>query len=179
MSAMEEPMSSVSSTLNDLAELTLIGSDASYFTSLPPIGTVLAPLVDNSYGQQAPNYDLSATSGFTVPEDPTKPGQPLASSDSTTGGKYVVYLNAATNQAIVAFGGTDGLNPKDWSQNTSLGWNQWEKMKQALFPTLSALVTNNPGLTINFTGQSLGGALAQYAAYDWVKENPTFNKSNV
>src|SRR5262245_12439865 len=123
-------MSNVTATLNDLAELTLIACDASYFTSLPRIGAVLSPFVDNNYGQQSPNYPyLSAVSGFAVPANPNNPGQSLADSNPSTGGKYVVYVDTATSQAIVAFGGTDGLNPQDWSQNTNLGWNQWQDMK--------------------------------------------------
>ncbi|WP_300451935.1 putative Ig domain-containing protein, partial [Accumulibacter sp.] len=62
----------------------------------------------------------------------------------------------------------------DWVTNSqSTGWSQWESLKQDLSPTDKGVFGTLAELAnishLHFTGQSLGGALAQYAAYEYVR----------
>ena len=101
--------------LNDLAKLTLVASDASYFTNSHPVlsGSALAALPDTSYGV-APQY--SVPSGFF---------EVAQGVDPNTGFGFIAYQNELTNEVIVAMRGTDGPNPQDWVANSQyLGWNQ-------------------------------------------------------
>lgn len=170
----------VTQPLNELAKLALIASDASYFTStntVSPDGS-LAPFRDT------PTYDI-------LPQYVIAPGFVKSSIDSASrndavGFKFTAYRNVSTNEIIVAFGGTDGPDPVDWTSNTQLGWNQWENSRNLVFDYLRPLV--DADTKVHFTGQSMGGALAQYAAYEWVKKqssegdqdfNADFDKTNI
>ncbi len=153
--------------LNDLAKLTLLASDASYFTSSHPVlsGSGLAALHDTAYGI-APQY--SVPSGFFEVKQRVDPN---------TGFGFIAYQNQQTNEVIIALRGTDGPNPQDWVANSQyLGWNQWIERgggRDLVFGFINSL-TNPDGSTftgeIHFTGQSLGGGLAQYAAYEYVHD---------
>lgn len=166
--------------LNDLAKLTLLASDVSYFkTNL--VGSWLAALPAMPYGI-APQY--------TVPQEYKAIDQWV---DSTTGFGVIVYkkdgATPAETEIIVAFRGTDGPNPQDWVANSQfLGWNQWQGNRDRVFNAIDSLRSNPsiPGTafegTIHFTGQSLGGGLAQYAAYEYVQSHQGstgFSKANV
>lgn len=173
----------VTQSLNELAKLALIASDDSYFTGALNAPSALAPLRDT------PNYDI-------LPLYTIMPGFNKVSNDNNSridsiGFKFVAYRNEATNEVIVAFGGSDGPDPVDWTSNTALGWNQWEDGRDRVFELLRDSRVVNASTKVHFTGQSLGGALAQYAAYEWVKTKSTvtdeddpeflanFEKSNV
>lgn len=78
------------------------------------------------------------------------------------------------SEYIIAVQGTDGRNGQDWYANIQLAKNQWRAIFDTLFGddgTISTL-TSPDGTTpiFHFTGQSLGGGLAQYLAYEWVRE---------
>ncbi|MGD9726129.1 MAG: calcium-binding protein [Nitrospiraceae bacterium] len=70
-----------------------------------------------------------------------------------------------------------------------LGWNQWDVVgRAAVFSFLDSLKVNPTNQDtafegkIHFTGQSLGGGLAQYAAYEYVESHQGltgFSKSNI
>jgi hypothetical protein len=99
---------------------------------------------------------------------------------TTTGFGFVAYRNQQTNEVIVALRGTDGPNPQDWVANSQyLGWNQWNSDgggRDLVFAFLNGLTNPDGGAftgDIHFTGQSLGGGLAQYAAYEYVKSRTT------
>ena len=72
-----------------------------------------------------------------------------------------------SNEWVVAFQGTDGPDPIDWNQNLLYAKDQWNSRttREALFTTLftaqgpANLIPANG--TVHFTGQSLGGGLAQ------------------
>jgi hypothetical protein len=68
---------------------------------------------------------------------------------------------------------------KDWWVNAfHYAWNQWEAGRNRVFGFLQGLQNvDGSAFTgrIHFTGQSLGGALAQYAAYEFVRDNPAFD----
>jgi len=82
--------------LNDLAKLTLLASDASYFTNNHPVpsGSALAALLDTSYGI-APQY--SVPSGYFEVDQGIDPN---------TGFGFIAYQNEQTNEVIVATRGT-------------------------------------------------------------------------
>ncbi|ALA57586.1 calcium-binding protein [Nitrospira moscoviensis] len=171
--------------LNNLAKLTLLASDESYFSPQFPvdIGSLLKPLLDTPSYNVDPKYDIIPALSFRVDR------RELVDS---TGFKYIAFRNDVTNEVIIAFGGTDGVNAQDWAANVEhLGWNQWQNGgRDLVFSYLSGL--RNPDENpftgkIHFTGQSLGGALAQYATYEYVQSqqliatqnNTTFDASRI
>lgn len=88
--------------------------------------------------------------------------------DEATGFKATAYKDASGNY-VLAFAGTE--DAQDWYQNlASFGWNQWAKTGQEI-KSFFQEIRNDEAQELNsiqFTGHSLGGALAQYAAYDFV-----------
>ncbi|MEI7970141.1 MAG: calcium-binding protein [Betaproteobacteria bacterium] len=84
---------------------------------------------------------------------------------------------------IVAFEGSNGADPVDWYQNADLARRVWEQDRVRTFEALAdsdllakveglagdATTRSTAGRRVLFTGQSLGGGLAQYAAYDYVR----------
>jgi hypothetical protein len=76
--------------------------------------------------------------------------------------KAYVLRDPETGQRILTFRGTN--DTYDWQDNFgNLGWRQWdEQASDQLLSYFSGLDSPGP-LTI--VGHSLGGALAQYAAY--------------
>lgn len=141
--------------LNDLAKLTLLASDESYFSPQFPVldGSLLQPLLDTPSYNVHPQYDIVPAREFVVDRHFL---------DNTTGFKAIAFRNVETNEVILAFGGTDGVNFQDWAANVEhLGWNQWAgndgNNRRDVFAYLNSL---GPTTKIHFTGQSLGGALA-------------------
>ncbi len=83
-------------------------------------------------------------------------------------------------QFIVAFQGSDGLDPQDWLANSDLAESLWAARGPEVINFLVNGGTGDDGIAytgefapsngiICFTGQSLGGGLAQYAAYFYAK----------
>jgi len=92
--------------------------------------------------------------------------------DSKSGFDCTIYRKIGTNEIIVAFAGTrDG---QDVVADLALGKRQWEESRAQLWNSLNKLHATQ----ISFTGYSLGGAVAQYAAYDYIRQNPN-NHANV
>ncbi|MDF0673253.1 MAG: calcium-binding protein [Nitrospira sp.] len=89
--------------------------------------------------------------------------------DAGTGFLALVYRNLDTNKCIVAFTGTQP-SFQDAYSDLNLGWPQWAANKGPLFDFLAELRSNGNLNQVDFTGHSLGGALAQYAAYDYSNE---------
>ncbi len=144
---------------NELSLLALVASDMSYAAGTPfaEEGRALQAFKDSDYGSEP---------AFAVPDD-FKVVE--STRDARSGFKYVLFKNSH-NEFIVAFGGTDYLDPQDWAEDSlHLGWQQWLLNRDAVINRLDAL-TNSASL-VHFTGQSLGGALAEYAAYDWITNN--------
>jgi Ca2+-binding RTX toxin-like protein len=174
---------SIDPTLNTLAEQALIACDDSYFTNTLPVstpgidpgaapvflGAPLLPLVDTN-PSDTPQFltaNPNLTAGYTVVQEGV---------DIPSGGKFIAFQNTSTNNVILAFGGTDGLSSTDWKANLfSYGYNEWTALHNQVFTFLDGLprdASGNLTVTVNFTGQSLGGALAQYAAYAWLAQDP-------
>ena len=156
-------------TNEELSKLTLVASDMAYAASKPSffaIDKALRPYPDTPNYETPSRFDIQQ--GFT---------ELSFKDDKSSGFKYILFKNAQTDELIVAFGGTDGLDPQDWAANSlHLGWNQWDLNRAAVFADI-AIADTSGSAKIHFTGQSLGGALAEYAAYDFLtftgNERPT------
>ncbi len=86
---------------------------------------------------------------------------------------YQRFNTDGTVDHMVAFQGTRGPSAQDWNGNLKFGVDKWvaDAGGKAITQRLSELLVR--GLItgdIYFAGQSLGGALAEYAAYDFRKE---------
>ncbi len=84
-------------------------------------------------------------------------------SDPSTGLYVTTYYNQDSNEYIVAFRGTE--NGRDWVNNSQRGWPQYEQKQNEIQNLLTSLTSS--GAKVGLTGHSLGGALAQFAAYDY------------
>lgn len=74
-----------------------------------------------------------------------------------------IYQKIGSQDYIVSFRGTDkALN--DVSTDANLGWPQYDKSREEIQGILREII--NEGGRVDITGHSLGGALAQFAAYD-------------
>ncbi len=115
--------------------------------------------------------DLLPVEGFTRRLD-------LTVVDSSTGLRASVYQRAIVDgeglpggrfDFVVAFAGTE-----DWQDayaDIRLGWDQWKVGREVLLNELRSVAGSG---TIHFTGHSLGGALAQYAAYEFSHKHRAF-----
>jgi Ca2+-binding RTX toxin-like protein len=146
---------------NELARLMLIACDQSYAGDALHRLDELAPYPDTpAYEHSAPYATVG--SGFKVER---------TIEFRQTGFKAIVFKDEVNNEFIVAMAGTDGLDAVDWSINLGLGWPQWVGLttsnsgRQAVRDALNDLT--DPDSRVHFTGQSLGGALAQFAALDY------------
>ncbi|HMD80178.1 MAG TPA: hypothetical protein VKE92_02650, partial [Anaerolineales bacterium] len=170
----------VSTSLSDLSELALVACDTSYFTNTNPVplGSPLGPLDEG---------DPTIFPRFNFPADFFQTSQFIDPPSVSTGFKAIAYEKTSVGnqkEVIIAFGGCDGgllSNPTDWVSSTQhLGWNQWDTNRAQIFDYLNRQPADTK---ITFTGQSLGGALAQYAAYEWIKSktevDPTYDKSRM
>ena len=155
--------------LNELSQLALIASDASYKGRLASIGDPLQPFDDTpQYGNPQPPFGFE----FLLLSTNYKVDAIFDDAQDLTGFKATAFRNDATNDVILAFAGTDGPDARDWWGNIlHLGWNQWDKNSSPISNYLAQFfdpATGSSSVRIHFVGQSLGGALAQYAAYDLI-----------
>jgi Ca2+-binding RTX toxin-like protein len=160
-------MSIQPSDLVSLSELLLVACDQSY------AGDLL--VVDESH--LSPYFDPPLYETYQPPYASDFPQYIVRDrfDNQATGFKCVMYQNLETHELVVAMAGTDGTDIKDWWANvTHYGWNQWKQDRVAVFGALDRLIERTQGPNgeqprIYFTGQSLGGALAQYAAYEFAE----------
>ncbi len=97
-----------------------------------------------------------------------------------TGFKAIAFENSAAHHYIIAFSGTE-LSSKDFYTDAQLGWNQWRVNDNDpqqidgdnVLDYVRTILDNDPQATFHFTGHSLGGGLAEYAAYFAKKEIET------
>ena len=82
-----------------------------------------------------------------------------------------IYRLGDTSEYVVAMRGTDGPDSRDWLQNLSFSVPAWDAYRSDLAGALlTPLYGRIPAAgTVHFIGQSLGGGLAQYAAYEFVR----------
>lgn len=90
---------------NQLAQLCLVACDMSYKGGAAVIGEDLKDWHDPVV--LGPGYDI-AGNGFKVLRK---------FDDPSTGYKAIIFENLTSKELVVAFGGTDGPNPKDWWAN--------------------------------------------------------------
>ncbi|MBW7900200.1 MAG: hypothetical protein H3C26_01900 [Rhodocyclaceae bacterium] len=173
---------------NQLAVLNLIACDYSYNPNpaLPGSGGVpgglLASFPDSDGPEFVPPSHLFGKVGLAYQQV----GNAIsidgwhvagAGNDPATGFSFVVFQNADKTDAIVAMTGTNGPDAQDWYSNLSLGVTQWNDLNRAKVLAALNQLKNADGSrftgSLNFTGQSLGGGLAQYALFDFQK-----NKTN-
>jgi hypothetical protein len=165
-------MSIETNTLVSLSERLLIACDQSYAGELLVVG--------ESY--LSPFFDLPLKDSYTPPYLSDFPDDLVRFriEDKETGFKCVIYQNLVSHELIVAMAGTDGTDIKDWWSNvTHYGWNQWKESRVVILNELEAIIAETSGPTgelpkISFTGQSLGGALAQYAAYEFAETHEEY-----
>jgi hypothetical protein len=167
---------------NTLALEMLVACDQAYIHGngvTVGTGMALAPLSDSTPANDAALPYALPDPGFRVARTIEIP---------ETGFKCVIYKHDTRDEIIVAMAGTDGPSAQDWAQNLKWGWLQWgmadlstapetanpNGAKDQVFAAIRAL--SNPATTkINFTGQSLGGVLAEYAAFEYWRQNKEAN----
>ena len=81
---------------------------------------------------------------------------------SETGFSARAYSDG-NGQYVIAFAGVNGI--QDWALNTQLGAGQYEDSAPIIEEYIRTISSVDPFARFHFVGHSLGGALAQYAAY--------------
>jgi Ca2+-binding RTX toxin-like protein len=124
----------------------------------------------------------AAKSVYSAGSDPVSGGYILDhvfTDLNNTGFGAAAFRNATTGEFIISFTGTQDV--QDWSANIlSMGWNQWTgENASAVLAYLDDIVVNQGATKIHFTGHSLGGALAQYAAYEYADILPPDERDSI
>src|SRR6266511_3061483 len=167
----------ISAQLNRWAVLGLVACDDSYRPALAPDGP-LRTFLDSD-----PEIDLldpRLLAGSGIASQPGSNNETIVDGwkivtsfdDAGTGFGAVIFRNDDENRAIVAFRGTNGLDWQDWWTNVNLGGQQWTNNRVRITNALKGLTDAQRAPfqgEILFTGQSLGGALAQYALEDYAR----------
>lgn len=78
-----------------------------------------------------------------------------------------IYRRAGTNNYIVSFRGTEPTQLSDLAADANLGWPQYQSARDDIQRILKTLIEE--GGNVEVTGHSLGGALAQFAVYDFLE----------
>ncbi|WP_459873301.1 putative Ig domain-containing protein, partial [Endothiovibrio diazotrophicus] len=103
-----------------------------------------------------------------VPVGYQRYGDPIENPD--TGFSATIFKETDSDRYIVAFAGTEPQTPQDPYYDIQLGWGQWSLARDEVIDSVNRLLPT--ASSIQFTGHSLGGALAQYATYEFVHEHP-------
>ena len=139
------------------------------------------PLADFAYLDSDFVDDIVAPAGYRL----------VATSRDNSTGFFVAFLEKVVadgedGELVVAFRGSEGegfigkLASIDWWANMSLAAPQWDRNAENVFGMIDGYLNENQDCrAVSFVGHSLGGGLAQYAAYDFVLENRGFPNLNV
>ena len=143
-----------------------------------PSPELLAVAAEAAYSDSATTPQLLQTAGYEVLTD--QANNPIVIHDSNTGFAAHVWKHASREEYVVALRGTNFESPQDWYTNLQLGKTQFEPDSNGGIALRNILENLGANATVHFTGHSLGGALAQYYAYE-VKENqiPEYSYTNV
>jgi Ca2+-binding RTX toxin-like protein len=88
-------------------------------------------------------------------------------SDPDTGFSLAIYRSVSGDEYIFAFRGSE-FSSQDIYTDLNAGMKQWsEANRDYVAERLSQYTSGNAGAVIHFTGHSLGGSLAQFAAYEY------------
>jgi hypothetical protein len=123
---------------------------------------------------------LSRGSLLNDPQHPNLQGYRV-DTDFNTGNNEGLNVYALTNSEgdiVIAFRGS--WETQDWWDDVAnLGYAQWNAAANTVLPYLLEKLTDGPaGRQVIITGHSLGGALAQYAAYAYA-QTPGAKKDKV
>ncbi|MCB1688541.1 MAG: DUF2974 domain-containing protein, partial [Halioglobus sp.] len=99
--------------------------------------------------------------------------------DSETGMSFTIYKNNSSDEYIFAFRGTE-FSAQDIYTDISAGMNQWTtRNRQKVSAKINEHTKPGSGVHIYFTGHSLGGAIAQFAAYEYAVFSAKAENENV
>jgi Ca2+-binding RTX toxin-like protein len=154
-----------SAALNDLSKLALVACDMAYKGDNAVVGEPLGEFIDGpDNGANPLSVGYALPTGWLVD---------FTQEDTETGFKVVVFRNGT--EVMFAFAGVDNTNLVDWKEAMQLGWNQWTSDnggRNAINAYLDGLKTRGISPTkFDFVGQSLGGALAEFAAFEFTNSN--------
>ena len=173
-------MTMIGSSRSNLTSILLVACDQAY-DSLVSLGTFLAPYPD-SHGQGADKYPNTMPDAWSNLEL----GQWIVDKryeENETGFGATLYRRMNVDGSfdyVVAMRGTRGPNIQDWSGNLIYGWDKWEGQAAITSAVLREDLRNLPNVNrIHFTGQSLGGALAEYALFDYARLSEDFDPAKV
>lgn len=85
--------------------------------------------------------------------------------DASTGNQFITFVNASTQQVVIAFKGTDTLKQLGNDLQNS-GTTAWGELKSAAGQSLNAITDSYSGYEIVTDGHSLGGGMAQALALE-------------
>ena len=163
-------MANVSTEQNERSIIALVACDASYkpLANFTP-DELLAVYPDSAQKDEAPLPESFVGKGLEnwkfVRDERT-----LGFARPGTGFSVVLFENDAKRESVVALTGTNGPDAQDWWTNLNLGMTQWNMIHLPDLLWYQLPLGNSLwGRTVHFTGQSLGGALAQYAAHDFAR----------
>ena len=122
---------------------------------MKPSNTFLLDAAFAAYDQdKAPN-------GYTIEGSPIR---------NQFGLFITVFKKKDSESYVVSFRGTEDLSTwegaKDWSNNFRDGWLQYRESRDEIGERIDQLLAKDKSSTIHLVGHSLGGALAQFAAFD-------------
>ncbi|MGQ0557614.1 MAG: putative Ig domain-containing protein [Nitrospiraceae bacterium] len=114
---------------------------------------------------------LTASSLAYIDDPPTGPVgyEVVREFDDPATGFHAVAFKNSNNEYVIAFRGTE-TNFQDAYTDLNLGWTQWTARSEEILTFLRTLELSGEVTSVAFTGHSLGGALAQYAAYEYALE---------
>ena len=99
-----------------------------------------------------------------------------------TGFKGLFYKNDTQDEIVVAISAMDAEVLPDTAQALKSAWLMWNTGKENVLGSIKTLKDSDTGWAfdaattqVNFAGQSLGGALAGYAAFDFWRDNKVNN----
>ena len=122
---------------------------------MKPTNTLLLEAAFAAYNQATPS------------EEYTIEGKPII---NELGLHATIYRHKNNRDYILSFRGTEEPSSwegaKDWANNFNDGWPQFQKSRNTILDRINQILERNGQTRIHIVGHSLGGALAQFTAYD-------------
>lgn len=123
--------------------------------------------------QTKPSNSLLLNAAFAAYEA-TPPSNEYEVDSETISNKLglsaTIYRRKGSSEYILSFRGTEEPNSweglKDWANNFNDGWPQFKKSRDAIAAKIDVIFAKDSRSRIHIVGHSLGGALAQFTAYD-------------